>query len=141
METVEEMVLTYAAAWAETDEEQRRTLLATCWADNGIYTDSTGQAVGREALSYHIESFRQSFPGYRILLTSGIDTRHDRLRFTWTVVSPEGSRVMEGVDFGEVGPDGRLSRITGFFSRPSPLPSSWPADLVLPNEQAEGSAN
>ena len=135
MVSVEDMVLTYAAAWAETDEEKRRILLETCWAEDGIYTDSSGQAVGREALSHRIESFHhQSFPDYRILLTSGVDVRHDRLRFTWTVVSPEGSRVMEGVDFGEVGSDGRLIRITWFFSQPSPIPSSWPADLVLSNE-------
>lgn len=41
---------------------------------------------------------------------------------------------MEGVDFGEVGSDGRLTRITGFFSHPSPVPPSWPTDLVLSNK-------
>jgi hypothetical protein len=54
------------------------------------------------------------------------------------MVSPEGSRVLEGLDFGEVGSDGRLIRITGFFGPPSPIPSSWPANLVLQNEQAKG---
>lgn len=142
MITVEEVVLTYGAAWAETDEEKRCTLLEKCWAENGIYSDPSGEAVGREALAQRINSFHhQRFPGHRLLLTSGVDTHHDRLRFTWAMVNPEGSRVMEGVDFGEVGHDGRLIRITGFFASPPPIPSSWPADLVLSSEQAEDAGN
>ncbi len=138
MSTVEEVVLAYAAAWAETDEGKRRALLEKSWAENGIYTDPTGEAVGREALVHHIEGFHQRFAGHRILCTSGVDGHHGRLRFTWAMVSPEGSRVSEGMDFGEVGSDGRLIRITGFFGPPSPIPSSWPANLVLQNEQAKG---
>ncbi len=142
MATVEEIVLTYAAAWAETDEGKRRALLEKSWAENGIYTDPTGEAVGREALVHRIEGFHQQrFPGHRILGTSGVDDHHGRLRFTWAVVSPEGRRVLEGVDFGEVGSDGRLISITGFFGPPRQLPSSWPANLVLSKEQAHGEGN
>jgi hypothetical protein len=46
MSTVEEVVLAYVDAWAETDEGKRRALLEKSWADNGIYTDPTGEAVG-----------------------------------------------------------------------------------------------
>ena len=53
------------------------------------------------------------------------------------MVNPEGSRVSERMDFGEVGSDGRLIRITGFFGPPSPIPPSWPANPVLQNEQAK----
>jgi hypothetical protein len=55
-------------------------------------------------------------------LTSRVDEHHGRLRFTWAMVNPEGSRVSEGIDFGEVGSGGRLIRITGFFGLPSPIP-------------------
>lgn len=142
MATVEEIVLTYVAAWAEIDEEKRRPLLEKSWEENGIYADPTGEAVGREALNHRIEGFHQQrFPGHRLLLTSGVDAHHGLFRFTWTMVNPEGNRIMEGVDFGEVGADGRLIRITGFFSQPSPIPSSWPTDLVLANKQTTGSGN
>lgn len=141
MATVEEIVLTYVAAWNETDEGERRALLEKSWADNGIYSDPSGEAAGREALVRHIAGFHQRFGGNRILCTSGIDDHHDRLRFTWAMVSPEGRRISEGIDFGELGSDGRLIRITGFFGSPRPFPPSWSANLVLSNEQAHSEGN
>jgi len=115
MITTEEIVRMYAAAWSETDEGKRRALLVKSWAENGTYTDPTVEVAGREALVQHIEGIHRQFIGCRILLTSRVDQHHDRLRFTWAMVNPKGSRVSEGIDFGEVGADGRLSRITGFF--------------------------
>ena len=122
MTTTEEIVLAYGAAWTETDEGKRRALLEKSWAENGTYTDPTVEVVGREALVQHIGDFHQRFAGHRILFTSGVDEHHGRLRFTWAMVNPEGSRVSEGIDFGKVGSDGRLIRITGFFGLPSPIP-------------------
>lgn len=124
MATYEEIVLAYVAAWDETDEEQRRALLEKSWAANGIYTDPRSEVVGREALIQHIGSMQQHFPGQHIRLTSGVDQHHARLRFTWARVNAEGQRVSEGIDFGEVSSDGRLTSITGFFGPPLPLPSS-----------------
>ena len=80
MAAIEEVLLAYAAAWSETDEGKRRTLLEKGWAENGIYTDPIGEVSGREALVQHIGRFLQQFPGHRILLTSGIDEHHRRIR-------------------------------------------------------------
>lgn len=141
MVALEETVITYAAAWAQIDEGKRHALLEKSWADYGIYIDPTASAVGREALNHLIESFHQQYAGHRILCTSGVDEHHGRFRFTWAWVGPEGHLISEGMDFGEVGPDGRLTRITGFFGPPDPLPSSWPADLILSNEQTNGNGD
>ena len=141
MATLEEIVITYVAAWAQIDEEERRALLEKSWADAGIYIDPTAEVVGREALIRHIERYHQQFAGHRILCTSGVDEHHSRFRFTWVLLNPEGNQVSEGIDVGEVGPDGRLIRITGFFGPPPPLPSSWPADLTLSNEQTNGNGD
>jgi hypothetical protein len=122
MATTEEIVIDYVAAWVEIDEGKRRALLEKSWTENGTYTDPTVEVVGREALVQHIGAIHKQFPGNRIVLTSKVDEHHGRLRFTWAMVNPEGSRVSEGTDFGEVGSDGRLMRITGFFGLPSPLP-------------------
>jgi hypothetical protein len=121
MTITEEIVLAYVAAWSETDEGKRRALLEKSWAENGTYTDPTVEVVGRDALVQHIEGIHQRFVDCRILLTSRVDEHHGRLRFTWAMVNPEGSRVSEGIDFGEIGSDGRLIRITGFFGLPSPI--------------------
>ncbi|HVB62751.1 MAG: nuclear transport factor 2 family protein [Ktedonobacteraceae bacterium] len=137
MPTIEEVVLAYAAAWEEIDERKRRALLEMSWAQNGIFTSPIGEAVGREALVRHIEDFHQRFAGHRFIFTSGMDVHHGRLRFTWAMVGPEGSRVSEGMDFGEVDSDGRLLRITGFFGPLSPVPSSWAANSVLQSAAGE----
>jgi len=123
MTTTEEIVLTYVAAWSETDEGKRRALLEKSWEENGTYTDPTVEVAGREALVQHIGGIHQRFAGHRILLTSRVDEHHGRLRFTWAMVNPEGSRVSEGIDFGEVGSDSRLICITGFFGSVPPVPN------------------
>jgi len=122
MTTTEEIIRMYVEAWTETDEGKRRALLEKSWAEDGTYTDPTVEVVGREALVQHIAGIHQRFVDCRILLTSRVDEHHDRLRFTWAMVNPKGSRVSEGIDFGEVGSDGLLIRITGFFGLPSPIP-------------------
>ena len=132
MTAFEEALCGYIAAWSEADEEQRRLLLATVWEENGVYSDPTGEASGCEALVQHIGAFLQRYPGHRTLLTSGVSKHHGWFRFAWVVVRPDGQRVLEGVDFGEVGAGGRLRRITGFFGSPSPIPPSWPMHLVHP---------
>lgn len=123
MLSTEEIVTDYAAAWAETNEEKRRALLEKSWTENGTYTDPTAEVVGREALVQHIGGSHKRFAGNRIILTSRVDEHHGRLRFTWAMVNPAGSRVSEGIDFGEISSDGRLMRITGFFGQPSPFPN------------------
>ena len=112
------VVRAYGAAWNEPDEAARRKLLNDAWADNGVYSDPMGRAEGREGLAQHIGGFQQQFAGHRIDLTSGVDEHDGFLRFTWAMVGPDGGTVLEGIDFGELAPDGRLRRITGFFGAP-----------------------
>lgn len=130
MTPFEEIVLAYVAAWSESNEEKRSSLLEKSWAENALYSDPTGQVVGREALVQHIGNIQQRRSGHRVLITSGVDEHHGQLRFTWARVNSEGQRVAEGIDFGEVGSDGRLTRITGFFGSPLPMPSSWHTNVA-----------
>jgi hypothetical protein len=115
-----DVVATYGASWAETDEAKRRELLERAWTDDGVYVDPSARAEGRDALIAHIGGFQEAFAGHRIEIASGVDTHGDNLRFAWRVVGPSGDEVMEGVDFGRLAADGRLCSITGFFG-------PWPA--------------
>ena len=90
----------YAAAWRETDAAARRTLLDTCWAEDG--------------------SFQAENPGARIDVVSGVDEHDGYLRFAWRMLAADGSVAVEGTDFGEVNGEGTLRRIVGFFG---PLPT------------------
>ncbi len=119
--STQEIVETYASAWNEPDESKRRTLLEKAWADDGVYTDPQSHVEGREALIQLIAGFHQQAPGARILPASGVDEHHGRLRFGWKMAGADGSTVIEGIDVGELAPDGRIQRIVGFFG---PLPAA-----------------
>jgi hypothetical protein len=116
--TAREIAEAYGAAWNEPDETTRRALLEKAWADDGVYIDPQSHVEGREALVQHIAAFHQSFAGASIVPTSGVDEHHGMVRFAWAMRVFDGSTIMEGVDFGELAPDGRLRRIVGFFGPP-----------------------
>lgn len=105
----------YEAAWSEQDDAARGELLNEVWSDTGTYQDPTADVVGRDDLCSHIGDLLKKMPGARLSLTSGIDEHHGRLRFTWKLVDAEGNLIVKGIDFGEVGEDGRLTKIVGFF--------------------------
>jgi hypothetical protein len=108
-------VAAYAAAWQETDADARDKLLEQCWAPDGVYVDPTARAEGRQGLSHHIGVFHETRPGYRIDLASAADGHGPHLRFAWTMFAPDGTVVLEGMDYGELDDSGRLRRIVGFF--------------------------
>jgi hypothetical protein len=130
MAELEKVLLAYVAAWNESDEAKRRCFLEACWADDGVYVDPMAEVVGREALVQHIGQMLERFAHSRILLTSGVDEHHGKIRFTWARVSPNGGKARGGIDFGELEADGWLGRITGFFGAPALIPESWPEHLL-----------
>jgi hypothetical protein len=117
-----EIVIAYGDTWNEPDEDKRRALLTKSWADDGQYSDPTGSADGRDALLAHIAGFQVMFPGHTIDMTSGLDTRDNVFRFAW-VMRKGTEDILEGMDYGELAPDGRISKIVGFFG-PFPEPGA-----------------
>jgi len=117
---VDTIVNAYGAAWLAADEAERRRLLEIAWSENGVYQDPTADISGREALVRHIAGFHQRMPGTTIVITSGVDHHHGKIHFLWKMVTPDGKTALEGRDFGEIGPDGRICRIAGFFGPPPP---------------------
>jgi hypothetical protein len=117
-------VTAYALAWTERDRAKRLAILERCFASDGVYLDPSGRADGREALCEHIAGFQQRLVDHRLDLASGIDEHDGYVRFAWRLSAPDGSQVMEGVDFGELDANGRLKLICGFFG---PWPELSPA--------------
>lgn len=118
---ITEAVTAYGAAWNETDDAKRRALLEQSFAEDGVYMDPTGRADGRDALGTHIGGFQAMMPGHTIDNASGVDVHDNVFRFAWTMKN--GSEVaLEGMDFGEIADDGRISRIVGFFGPFPPAP-------------------
>ena len=113
-------VTRYMAAWNEADAAIRQTLLEQCWADDGVYVDPNVQLAGRQQLSQHIAKVQATRPGARVEFMSGIDIHHHVVRFLWRLVRPDGTVGDTSIDFGEIGPDGRLTKIIGFFGEAPP---------------------
>lgn len=119
---LDELIILYTAAWSEPDPVLRQQILGRVWAEDGTYTDPTAYVEGRMALGDHIEGFFKQFPGVRFVVTSGIDTHHQKLRFTWRMMLANGKVFAEGIDFGELSADGKLRQIVGFFGPLAPTP-------------------
>ncbi len=115
-----ELVTRYCAAWNETDSEKRSMLLASCWAENGIYRAPGHEAISRSALSLHIGDFHADDPGAYLKLASGADGHGNAVRFRWTLHKKTGDVVAEGTSFGRFSDDWLFIEVTGFFG---PLPA------------------
>ena len=121
-EILDALIGDYCAAWSERDAAKRWALLERVWAADGTYTDPTAHVAGRSALDAHIGRMLADGlpPGASIVASTHVDTHHDRFRFGWKGVLPDGTTFLEGIDFGEVDDDGRLLRIVGFFGALTP---------------------
>jgi SnoaL-like domain len=105
----------YIAMWNEPSDDARREIIARTWADDATYVDPLLQGDGPDGISAMIAGAQQQFPGHRIELTAGPDAHHDRVRFAWRMLDPNGTTAIAGVDFATLAPDGRLRDVTGFI--------------------------
>jgi hypothetical protein len=120
-DAITKIVTLYMAAWNEPDDTARHALLEQCWSESGVYLDPNVSLAGRDALATKIGEVLAGRPGARLEFMSGIDVHHDVVRFLWRLVRADGTCGDTSIDFGEVGPDGRLVKIVGFFGAPPPL--------------------
>jgi hypothetical protein len=106
----------YIAVWNETDPARRRALIDLTWSEDASYVDPHFAGEGRDGIDAVVAGVQESFPGLRFELTDGPDAHHDRVRFAWRALGPNGNGpAAVGVDFATVAPDGRLRSVTGFL--------------------------
>ncbi len=106
---------TYLSAWNESDDAARAELVGTVWAEDGRLVDPPMAASGHAEISGMHAALQQQFAGHTFRRASAIDEHHGFVRFGWELVGPDGQVALKGMDVGELGEDGRLVRITGFF--------------------------
>jgi hypothetical protein len=114
-ETATAVVDAYIAMWNEEDPAARAALIAEAWTDDAEYLDPLLEASGPAGLSEMVATVHQHYPGHRFRRLTGVDVHHDRIRFGWDLVAPDGAVFVAGVDVGTLAADGRLRTITGFF--------------------------
>ncbi|HEY7047348.1 MAG TPA: nuclear transport factor 2 family protein [Jatrophihabitantaceae bacterium] len=119
MTSTDTVVDGYFAMWNETDADKRREIIAATWVDDASYVDPMFTAAGHDGLDALAAGAQQQFPGHTFRLTTPVDVHHDRARWGWDLVSPDGNPVVIGVDYAVLSDDGRLREITGFFEPPA----------------------
>jgi hypothetical protein len=108
----------YFDVWNEANPAERRNLIGRIWAEDARYVDPLLAAEGPEGIDAMVAGVQQQLPGHRFRLAGAIDSHHDRVRFAWELIGPNGGApVYAGVDFGTLAADGRLSSVTGFLDR------------------------
>jgi hypothetical protein len=115
MSDLTDTIDTYLSAWSEQDPAVRAELVGRVWAEDGRLIDPPAAATGHAEISGLHGALQQQFAGHTFRRASAVDAHHDHLRFAWELVGPDGSVALKGIDVGEVGEDGKLRRITGFF--------------------------
>lgn len=113
-------VTIYGAGWNEPDETVRSTLLERPFAKDRTHRHPPGAADGRAALVSRLGGLQATFPGRSITFVSGVDLTGAGARWTW-LMENESVVELEGMDFAEFAPDGRIVRIVGFFGPLPPL--------------------
>ena len=114
-EAVTATVDAYIDMWNEHDPGRRRGLIERAWTADGRYLDPLLEAEGHDALDAMVVTVHDHYPGHVFSRTTGVDVHHDRARFGWELVAPDGAVFVAGIDVATLSDDGKVASITGFF--------------------------
>lgn len=106
----------YFAMWNETNPDRRRELIQKSWTPDAHYVNPVAAADGPDGLDTLVAGFHTQYANHHFQRTSTITVHHDRARWDWELVGPDGGAPVDtGTDFAVFMPDGRLREVTGFF--------------------------
>ena len=103
------------ASLNDPEAASRTAHLEQAWTAGGQWVDPPFEGAGRDAINQMVDAVHQQYPGVRFRRVSAVDAHHDAIRYAWEMVDPDGNVVVAGVDIGQLAPDGRLQRVSGFF--------------------------
>ncbi len=114
---VDATIEAYVATWNETDPGRRRAGIARAFAERVRYRDPVMAGDGHAAVDAMLAGVQAKFPGFVLKRISKVDHHNDAVRFAWSLGPASGPSVVEGVDFCELAPDGRLASVVGFIDK------------------------
>lgn len=115
MSDLTHLIDSYLAAYSEPDPAHREELVAQAWSDDGRLVDPPMQAAGHAEIHALAVAVQQQFPGTRFRRAPAVQEHHGFARYRWELVDEQDGVALTGMDVAEVGPDGRLARVVGFF--------------------------
>ena len=113
---VELLIKDYLAAWNAPDSDNRALLLDKVLASDCIYADShlPDLVETKELHGQFIDKFRSKFADLQISLVGDIDAHHNFFRFRWQLAKPAEEVFTQGMFFGEVDDQQKISKLVGF---------------------------
>lgn len=115
---------TIFAAWAETDDTERRRMLASCAAEDIRYDDPiiSETLIGLAALNAYIGKFSANAPGWTARVVKQNSTAGmTRATIAFGGPGPDGSDMVQlGQYFVESNQAGLITRMTGFAGTGAP---------------------
>lgn len=117
-------VAAYFSMWNETDPARRRALVERTWTADAESLDPITHVRGWDALDGFVASLQQAYPDHLVALDGAVDAHHDWARFRWRITTPTGADFLQGLDCVQLGADGRIARLIGFFDTALPPPTS-----------------
>jgi hypothetical protein len=116
-------IFTMLDAWNTRDPAAMRALVEAAVAPDIEFVDPHNDIRGIEPFIAMVQAFQSKYPDVRIAPASGIDLHHDRARYSWALIWPDGRR-FDGFDAVQLDmAQGKVRRVDGFFG---PLPSLTP---------------
>lgn len=103
------------SAYCDPDVTRRAATIADIWAADGELLDPPLAGRGHAELTALTDAVLAHFPDHIFRRTTAVDAHHGRARYNWELVGPSGAVGVAGTDFVELGDDGRIRRIVGFF--------------------------
>ena len=113
--TVSDTIDTYLDAYGEADADRRMQLIGQVWAADGRLLDPPLDGQGHAGISELTTVVHAHYPGHTFRRTTAVDAHHDVARYGWELVGPDGTVAVAGLDVAELGTDGKIVRVLGFF--------------------------
>jgi hypothetical protein len=109
------------AAWNTRDEARMRALVDEALTPDVVFCDPHYDIVGREAFVEMVLVFFKKYAACDLMRTSQIDLHHNRARYSWAIVFPDGRRFdgFDAVRLDEA--SGKVARVDGFFGPLKPV--------------------
>jgi uncharacterized protein YndB with AHSA1/START domain len=110
-----EQIDRWSALWAEPDPAARQAALVAIAHEGVRFGDRYSRVEGRDDLLPHIAAAQHFMPGMRMARDGNVRHCQGMVLADFTMTGPDGVVKAKGTNVFEFGPDGKITRVTGFW--------------------------
>lgn len=114
MKQVPEALSFMLGAWNERNLDKIRSHINKCISDKIVFADPDNFVQGKDEFTEMIVRFRQENPEAILKPISGMDSHHNRFRYSWGNFIG-GVMTVKGFDVVQLDENGLVERVDGFF--------------------------